>query len=239
MFFAARRRQPTDGLCPLSFPQERSALIRSSNFECCGVRTPLRSLRRIPLLCATRRGIGLSALLWMNLGCGQPDLEECGALICQKGTFCSATEDGCGRGLCGNGVINTYQDYYDFYASHGFFYAEAAYRRYYNQTHEYLYADYEACDDGNVHDGDGCSAECKSERCGDGLVDGNEGCDAGSRNVAPQNAYGSEACTTLCRKAARCGDRVVDPDFGEQCDGSAACDQDCHTVLTRTSGDAQ
>ncbi|MGE5784524.1 MAG: hypothetical protein ACM3ZE_08030 [Myxococcales bacterium] len=75
--------------------------------------------------------------------------------------------------------------------------------------------------------------------CGDGVVDRDEECDAASENVAPQDAYNSEACTTLCRKAARCGDRVVDPDFGEQCDGSAACDQHCHTVLTRTSDDAQ
>lgn len=235
MVFATRRRQPTNGWCTLLSRREPSASIRGFGFEDRGVRSPFGSLRRKWPFCAARRGIGLGALLWLNLGCGRPDLEECGALICQTGTFCSATKDGCGRGLCGNGIIDSYQDYYDFYESHAFFHAEASYRHYYNQTLEYLYADYEACDDGNVQDGDGCSAECKSEECGNGIVNGKEECDAGRSNVPPQDAYDSQACTTLCRKAARCGDGIVDRAFGEQCDGSAACDGRCHTVLTQNA----
>src|SRR6185369_2858606 len=37
----------------------------------------------------------------------------------------------------------------------------------------------EECDDGNVTDGDGCSAACTIERCGNGRVDKGEKCDLG------------------------------------------------------------
>src|SRR5512133_2356995 len=178
--------------------------------------------RRVGRFWALRPNLGMVLLLGTLGGCSRPTLEECGKLICPSGTYCTATEDGCGRALCGNGVVDSYDDYYYFYESNGFFYAPAAYRQYYGHQ-DYLYADYEACDDGNVQDGDGCSAECKSELCGDGKVEGDEQCDAGAGNVQPKAGYDVDACTTLCKFASRCGDHVVDDAFGEQCDGSVAC----------------
>ena len=75
----------------------------------------------------------------------------------------------------------------------------------------------EACDDGNVIDGDGCSGNCASnERCGNGIVDGwlGEQCDDG-------NIDDNDGCHRDCR-VARCGDGVVDAAFGEACDAGAA-----------------
>lgn len=90
----------------------------------------------------------------------------------------------------------------------------------------------EACDDGNVVDGDGCDAECAIEpgyacyeptggasvctyTCGDGLIDPPaETCDDGELNddVAP------DGCRTSCRLAF-CGDGVLDT--GEVCDSGS------------------
>ena len=67
----------------------------------------------------------------------------------------------------------------------------------------------EGCDDGNVVDGDGCSAACAPESCGDGVVQGAEGCDDG-------NDVAGDGCTPACVEE-RCGDGVVQP--GEECDG--------------------
>lgn len=87
----------------------------------------------------------------------------------------------------------------------------------------------EACDDGNVVDGDGCSTTCEIEdgfacyepmgtvstcapTCGDALIDPPlEECDDGPSNsdVAPN------ACRTTC-EFAHCGDGILDAD--ETCD---------------------
>src|SRR3990167_8014597 len=37
----------------------------------------------------------------------------------------------------------------------------------------------EACDDGNITEGDGCSASCRNEACGNGVQDPGETCDDG------------------------------------------------------------
>jgi cysteine-rich repeat protein len=81
----------------------------------------------------------------------------------------------------------------------------------------------EVCDDGNISDGDECSANCLSnESCGNGVVDTavNEPCD-----YSVPNTYN---CSTECKVQA-CGNRVQDP--GEACDtggaDSSACDRDC------------
>jgi cysteine-rich repeat protein len=51
----------------------------------------------------------------------------------------------------------------------------------------------EACDDGNIIDGDGCSATCQSEeaRCGNGIVEEGEDCDDG-------NIIAGDGCNPLC-----------------------------------------
>jgi fibro-slime domain-containing protein len=54
--------------------------------------------------------------------------------------------------------------------------------------------------------------------CGDGIVAGAEQCDSGPNNVPVATAYGKGVCTTSCTVAPSCGDSVVEPQFGEQCD---------------------
>src|SRR5262252_7744578 len=59
----------------------------------------------------------------------------------------------------------------------------------------------EVCDDGNNVDGDGCSADCKSdETCGNGIVDVAKGelCDDG-------NTVGGDACSADCKSDESCG----------------------------------
>lgn len=77
----------------------------------------------------------------------------------------------------------------------------------------------EACDDGNLLNGDGCSALCTIEQapavCGNNLVEGAEQCDDG-------NTTSGDGCTSTCTveanapTPAKCGDGTVDT--GEQCD---------------------
>ena len=49
----------------------------------------------------------------------------------------------------------------------------------------------EACDDGNVTDGDGCRADCSIEICGDGILDLGEACDDG-------NTTSGDGCSADC-----------------------------------------
>jgi len=105
----------------------------------------------------------------------------------------------------------------------------------------------EPCDDGNLIDGDGCSATCAIERgwacrepvpngtstceetCGDGLIDTLEECDDGPANSDTE----PDACRTTCVRAF-CGDGIVD--MGEECDGGGndtdsvpdGCRSSCH-----------
>lgn len=52
--------------------------------------------------------------------------------------------------------------------------------------------DDEDCDDGNVFDGDGCSARCEREpRCGDGIEEPTEECDDG-------NSEAGDGCSASC-----------------------------------------
>ncbi len=80
----------------------------------------------------------------------------------------------------------------------------------------------EACDDGNLEGGDGCSADCNLEACGNGFVDPAEGCDDGGR-------VADDGCSDTCT-LERCGDGNADA--GEACDdgGTQAgdgCDGSC------------
>lgn len=116
----------------------------------------------------------------------------------------------------------------------------------------------EACDDGNVTAGDGCSTNCQLEAnyvcsnpgkpcvstvtCGDGVVGGTEQCD-------DKNQVSDDGCSSSCQLetgwtcpypglrciAAKCGDGLVagieECDDGNSADGGGAgdgCDSTCH-----------
>jgi cysteine-rich repeat protein len=75
--------------------------------------------------------------------------------------------------------------------------------------------DDEECDDGNAVGGDGCDSECTVDTsvCGDGIESDDEECDDGDAN--------SDLLPDHCRATCRlpwCGDGVVDPDDGEECE---------------------
>ncbi|MBN2493739.1 MAG: DUF4215 domain-containing protein [Deltaproteobacteria bacterium] len=95
----------------------------------------------------------------------------------------------------------------------------------------------EECDDGNTEDGDGCSADCKTEgpRCGDGIPQAPEECDDG-------NNTDGDGCSADCHNEVtpRCGDGIPqapeecdDGQNGDNCDG---CLDDC-TLHSNTCGD--
>ncbi|MEY4548026.1 MAG: hypothetical protein RL685_4221 [Pseudomonadota bacterium] len=78
----------------------------------------------------------------------------------------------------------------------------------------------ETCDEGEAINGSGygvCGADCKpGPRCGDALVNGEEACDNGVNLDRYSNSSG--ACAPGCALPSSCGDGVVDPSVGEQCD---------------------
>jgi fibro-slime domain-containing protein len=78
----------------------------------------------------------------------------------------------------------------------------------------------ESCDDG-VNDGSygHCSRDCQTGPfCGDGAVNGPERCDDGAND----GTYGTcgDPTKTLpnCDPAPKCGDNILQPDYGEQCE---------------------
>ena len=75
---------------------------------------------------------------------------------------------------------------------------------------------YEACDDGNANNGDGCSVDCAFEGCGNGVVDPGEPCDDG-------NQIDTDACRNGC-SLARCGDGIRRTDLVLGQEGYEACD---------------
>lgn len=86
----------------------------------------------------------------------------------------------------------------------------------------------EPCDDGNSSNNDSCLNNCQPARCGDGYVnEALEDCDDGLNNG------GYNSCLVDCSAwAPRCGDGVVQPEYGEQCDGESPsvnipCKPDC------------
>ena len=87
--------------------------------------------------------------------------------------------------------------------------------------------DGEACDDGNTTSGDGCSGDCLSdESCGNGYVDlaadPPEGCDLGAANANTPDAL----CRTDCTPR-RCGDGIIDPASGEDCEAGSPLEASC------------
>jgi len=83
----------------------------------------------------------------------------------------------------------------------------------------------EECDDGNLDDLDGCSAECLEEICGNQRIDPGEECDDG--NILPE-----DRCDTTCQ--LECGNGVEDP--LEECDdgnrvNNDLCDAECYDEI--------
>lgn len=114
----------------------------------------------------------------------------------------------------------------------------------------------EACDDGNIEDGDGCAANCLSrEVCGDGILnpaagelcdDGNtvggDGCAADCKSIEicgngirdvneacdDGNTVPGDGCSGNCKSTEVCGNGIVD--INEKCDDGGApggCNDDC------------
>ena len=83
---------------------------------------------------------------------------------------------------------------------------------------------YEACDDGNAEQADGCTSGCVLAACGDGILrqdltpeqDGYEECDDGNRVEL-------DGCSAQC-ESERCGNGRIDA--GEQCDDGNDSDAD-------------
>lgn len=87
----------------------------------------------------------------------------------------------------------------------------------------------EECDDGNLKDGDGCSADCKKERgvedndlagpglnCGNGVIEESEECDG--NNGCADGVEVCENCVCVKLESPICGNDVLEE--GEQCDGN-------------------
>lgn len=114
----------------------------------------------------------------------------------------------------------------------------------------------ETCDDGNILDGDGCSADCRStevcgdrivstaadELCDDGNTDGGDGCSADCKSVEicgngirdvnevcdDMNTLPGDGCSGNCKSTEICGNGIVD--INEICDDMGApggCNDDC------------
>ena len=89
---------------------------------------------------------------------------------------------------------------------------------------------YEACDDGNGSNHDGCTEGCEAATCGDGYLRiGVEQCDDGEANGSPESA-----CSATCLLKAACGDGAVGP--GEDCDdGPGNSDTGACTVACKAA----
>jgi len=84
----------------------------------------------------------------------------------------------------------------------------------------------EACDDGNLVDGDGCDSNCTLTACGNGIVTAGEVCDDG-------NLTDGDGCDANCTLTA-CGNGIVTA--GETCDDGNATDGDgCDSNCTLTA----
>jgi cysteine-rich repeat protein len=88
----------------------------------------------------------------------------------------------------------------------------------------------EACDDGNLVNGDGCTVACSAAVCGNGVIESPELCDDG-------NATNGDGCSTTC-EPNECGNLAVEP--GEQCDdgnttNGDGCSAHCQTNVCGNS----
>jgi fibro-slime domain-containing protein len=65
--------------------------------------------------------------------------------------------------------------------------------------------------------------------CGDGIVTAPEQCDLGA--AMNTGAYGG--CNPDCTLAPYCGDKIIQPAYGEQCDSTPNCGPDCKLVIVQ------
>jgi len=89
----------------------------------------------------------------------------------------------------------------------------------------------EECDDGNINDGDGCSATCTIEAvCGNGVTEGAEECDDG-------NVSDGDGCSSTCAFETVCGNGVAEGI--EECDDGNASDNDAclNNCISAVCGD--
>lgn len=175
-----------------------------------------------------------------SAGTAGTPFEECGSVINCSGELCVDVEsDECSDGGC----LEDLRDGFDFYCTEacstdddcppGYPCTEVNVAGGSRGTYcaKYLVAcgngtvdAKEACDDGNVTSGDGCSADCRSdETCGNEVVDPGEACDDG-------NTMGGDGCSADCASNEACGNHVLDA--GEECDdgnttGEDGCEADC------------
>jgi len=91
----------------------------------------------------------------------------------------------------------------------------------------------EACDDGNVTDGDGCSAACVIETrtetdCGDGM----DNDDDGLVDCADSDCAGGPVCTPVCGDGVVAGSEACDDGNNTDGDGcSATCEEEVGTEI--------
>jgi cysteine-rich repeat protein len=90
----------------------------------------------------------------------------------------------------------------------------------------------EACDDGNLKSGDGCSDLCAIELCGNNTVDQNEQCDDG-------NVRSGDGCNRYCQ-IEFCGDSALQTRRHEECDdgngvSGDGCTSSCIIELLETA----
>jgi fibro-slime domain-containing protein len=82
----------------------------------------------------------------------------------------------------------------------------------------------EQCDNGSDKNQGGyneCTAECRlGPYCGDGTVNGPEECDNGE-NTDEYGGAGAYGCAPNCKVPGKCGDSIVQSDYGEECDEGA------------------
>ena len=162
--------------------------------------------------------------------CSGPTATQCEAtgILCPQGSHCAAAQPICisDMNLCGNAHLD--QPIRDA-----------------NGNPDLKDPRNEICDDGNNIDGDGCSADCRSdETCGNGHLDQpikingildlkdprNEDCDT-PLQLDPKTGI---FCSAVC-KFEKCGNGVMDMEIGEQCDdgntvGGDGCSADCKWV---------
>jgi cysteine-rich repeat protein len=98
----------------------------------------------------------------------------------------------------------------------------------------------EQCDDNNTVDFDGCNSECNLEYCGDGIVQPGEECDdIYDDDFLFDDVYDPDRCVN-CKVVEPCGNGVVQPLRGEQCDDGNrvdgdGCSSDCKIECKATS----
>lgn len=97
----------------------------------------------------------------------------------------------------------------------------------------------EACDDGNLMDGDGCDSNCTLTACGNGVVTAGEECDDG--NLANGDCCSSTclaavdgtACSDgrFCNGADSCSNGACAQHAGDPCAGGTECNDVCYEAL--------